>query len=151
MKATFIRAFRLKLSPMGIAVSLPYLINLGYAVSWLQRVRAREIEAFVSTHTIAELYSVLTRIPRQPRINPGLAQRLIVENLSDFHQVVLTAEDYQATVSRMVSLNLPGGGIYDGLIARTALKAGVDVLLTLNPNDFTRLGDDVRRLVQVPL
>jgi predicted nucleic acid-binding protein len=121
------------------------------SLSWLQRVRSLEIEAFVSTHTIAELYSVLTRIPRQPRINPGLAQRLIVENLSDFHQVVLTAEDYQATVSRMVSLNLPGGGIYDGLIAQTALKADVDVLLTLNPNDFTRLGDDVRRLVQVPL
>lgn len=63
----------------------------------------------------------------------------------------ITAEDYQATVSKMVSSSLPGGGIYDGLIAQAALKAGVDVLLTLNPNDFTRLGDDVRRLVQVPL
>ncbi|MEP6518940.1 hypothetical protein [Microcoleus vaginatus] len=50
----------------------------------------------------------------------------------------------------MVSLNLPGGGIYDGLIAQAARKAGVDVLLTINPNDFTRLGDDVRELVQVP-
>ena len=109
-----------------------------------------EIEVFVSTHTIAELYSVLTRIPRKPRINPELAQQLIVENLSSFNKVVLSAEDYQATVSKMVSLNLPGGGIYDGLIAQAALKAGVDVLLTLNPNDFTRLGDDVRRLVQVP-
>lgn len=109
-----------------------------------------EIEGFVSTHTIAELYSVLTRIPRQPRINSGLAQQLIVENLSSFNKVVLTAEDYQATVSKMVSLNLPLGGIYDGLIAQAALKAGVDVLLTINPNDFTRLGDDARRLVQVP-
>jgi predicted nucleic acid-binding protein len=120
------------------------------SLSWLERVRSREIEGFVSTHTIAELYSVLTRIPRQPRINPELAQRLILENLSSFNKVVLTAEDYQATVSKMVNLNLPGGGIYDGLIAQAALKAGVDVLLTLNPNDFTRLGDDVRRLVQVP-
>ncbi|MEG4026474.1 hypothetical protein [Microcoleus sp. S13C4] len=50
----------------------------------------------------------------------------------------------------MVSLKLSGGGIYDRLMAQAALKVGVDVLLTLNPNDFTRLGDDVRRLVQVP-
>jgi hypothetical protein len=35
----------------------------------------------------------------------------------------LRTEDYQATISKMVSLNLPGGGIYDGLIARAALKA----------------------------
>ncbi len=35
----------------------------------------------------------------------------------------------------MVSLNLPGGGIYDALIAQAALKANVDRLLTLNPND----------------
>ena len=120
------------------------------SLSWLQRVRLGELEGFVSTHTIAELYSVLTRIPRKPRINPELAQQLIVDNLGNFNKVVLTAEDYQATISRMVSLNLPGGGIYDGLIAQAALKAGVDVLLTLNPKDFTRLGEDVRQLVQVP-
>ncbi|MEG4031433.1 MULTISPECIES: hypothetical protein [unclassified Microcoleus] len=50
----------------------------------------------------------------------------------------------------MVSLNLPGGGIYHGLIAEAALKAGVDVLLTLHSNNFTRLAEDVRQLVQVP-
>ena len=55
-----------------------------------------------------------------------------------------------AGLPKMVSLNLPGGGIYDGLIAEAALKAGVDVLLILNPNDFTRLREDVRQLVQVP-
>jgi predicted nucleic acid-binding protein len=49
----------------------------------------------------------------------------------------------------MVSLNLPARGIYDGLIAQAALKAGVDVLLTLNPNNFTPLGEDVRQLVQL--
>ena len=46
--------------------------------AWLQRVRSEEIEGFISTHSIAELYSVLTRFPRYPRINPELAQRLLV-------------------------------------------------------------------------
>lgn len=119
--------------------------------AWLQQVRTEEIKGFISTHSIAELYSVLTRFPRTPRINPGLAQQLIRENLNKFEKVALTVEDYEATVAKMVSLNLPGGGIFDALIAQAALKAGVDVLLTLNPNDFTRLGDRIARLVQVPI
>lgn len=119
--------------------------------AWLQRVRTEEIAGFISTHSIAELYSVLTRFPRTPRINPGLAQQLLRENLKRFEKVALNVEDYEATVAKMVSLNLPGGGIFDGLIAQAALKTGVDILLTLNSNDFTRLGEDVARLVQIPI
>jgi predicted nucleic acid-binding protein len=50
----------------------------------------------------------------------------------------------------MVSLNLPGGGIFDALIAQAALKANVDQLLTLNPKHFNRLSQTVASLVRVP-
>ena len=50
----------------------------------------------------------------------------------------------------MTLLNLPGGGIFDALIAQAAVKASVDVLLTLNPKHFVRLGDEVSSIVQVP-
>ena len=43
----------------------------------------------------------------------------------------------------MVRLNLPGGGIFDTIIAQAALKAKADTILTLNPNHFTRLGKDI--------
>ena len=121
------------------------------SVLWLQRAKSEEIEGFVSTHTLAELYAILTRFPRSPRISPTLAQHLIRENLKEFNRVVLTAEDYRETIDLMVSLNLPGAGIYDALIAKAAIKARVDLLLTLNPNDFTRLGEDLARLVRVPM
>ncbi|MBE9007423.1 PIN domain-containing protein [Fortiea sp. LEGE XX443] len=123
-----------------------------YSISlpWLQRVQTGQIEGFVSNHTLAELYAILTRLPQKPKIKPELAQRLVQENLNKFHKIVLTAEDYQDTIARMVTLNLPGGGIYDALIAQAAIKANVDVLLTLNTNDFTRLGEDIAQLVQSP-
>jgi predicted nucleic acid-binding protein len=35
-------------------------------------------------------------------------------------------------------------------LAQAALNAGVDILLTLNPNHFTRLGEAIANLVQVP-
>jgi hypothetical protein len=98
----------------------------------------------------AELYAILTRLPRSPRISPTVAQRLINENLQRFEKVFLGAEDYEATITRMVGLNLPGGGIYDALIAQAVLKSNVDKLLTLNPNHFVRLGEDIASLVQTP-
>ena len=117
---------------------------------WLQQAQTEQIQGLIATHTLAELYSVLTRLPVRPRISPELAQRLITENLERFEVIPLTTEDYQMVVAQMVNLNLTGGGIYDALIAKAAVKAEVNTLLTLNPNHFTRLGEDIARLVQVP-
>ncbi|MDY7006477.1 MAG: hypothetical protein SWX82_21790 [Cyanobacteriota bacterium] len=50
----------------------------------------------------------------------------------------------------MVTLNLTGGGIYDTLITQVVFKAEVDWLLTLNPNHFIRLGEEIAKLVEVP-
>jgi predicted nucleic acid-binding protein len=50
----------------------------------------------------------------------------------------------------MTSLNLPGGGIFDALIAQAALKSSADRLLTLNPKHFTRLDTAIADLVHVP-
>jgi predicted nucleic acid-binding protein len=117
---------------------------------WLQQAQTEQIQGLIATHTLAELYSVLTRLPVRPRISPELAQRLISENLERFEVIPLTSEDYQMVLAQMVNLNLTGGGIYDALIAQAAVKAEVNTLLTLNPNHFTRLGEDIARLVQVP-
>ncbi len=50
----------------------------------------------------------------------------------------------------MVQHQLPGGGIFDALIAQAAIKAQSNALLTLNPKHFTRLGEAVAQKVQVP-
>jgi predicted nucleic acid-binding protein len=114
---------------------------------WLQRTQGKEISGYLSTHTFAELYSVLTRLPVRPAITPGTAQRLLDENLCLFVAIPLTAHYYQQAIACMVRLNLPGGGIFDALIAQAALKAEADVLLMLNPSHFTRLGKDLAQRV----
>ncbi|NJO96992.1 MAG: type II toxin-antitoxin system VapC family toxin [Pleurocapsa sp. CRU_1_2] len=48
---------------------------------WLQRAQEKEIDGYLSTHTLAELYSVLTRLPVRPPISPPLAQRLVDSKL----------------------------------------------------------------------
>jgi predicted nucleic acid-binding protein len=115
----------------------------------LQRAQTRQIVGFISTHTLAELYSVLTRIP-QTKITPDLAQELIRDNLQTFEFVSLGAEDYTAAIDLMVRNRIPGGGIFDALIAQAALKADVDVILTLNAKHFIRLGTAIAQKVQEP-
>lgn len=116
----------------------------------LKAAQAQDIQGYISTHTLAEAYSVLTRIPVQPRIKPDQAQSLIFDLAQYLTVIPLLVDDYQAAIAQMVNLNLPGGGIFDALIAQSALKANVDKLFTLNPKHFIRLGTEVSSLVQIP-
>ncbi|WP_233787976.1 type II toxin-antitoxin system VapC family toxin [Dulcicalothrix desertica] len=119
-------------------------------VQRLNQALQQNIQGVISTHSLAEIYSVMTRLPIQPKISPQLAQKQLTANLKNFEFVPLLVEDYQAAIAQMVSLNIPGGGIFDALIAQAALKANVDQLLTLNPKHFTRLNETIANLVQVP-
>ena len=98
-------------------------------------------ELLVCTHSLAELYAVLTRLPVSPRISPGSARRLIRENLEvdPVRLVPLEASDYLAVLDRMTEFGFPGGVIYDALILHTACRAEVDEVVTLNESDFVRL------------
>ena len=64
--------------------------------------------------------------------------------------VPLLPEEYHRAIAGMVKFQLTGGGIFDALIAQAALKVKVDYLITLNPKDFTRLGEEVATIVKVP-
>lgn len=118
------------------------------AFAWLERTQKGD-EGFVSTHALAELFAVLTGHPSW-RVSPadGLAGIEALE--SNLSIVDLRTADYKAALSRMAELGLTGGGIYDALHARAALKVDADVLLTYNAKHFTRLGEDVASLVKIP-
>lgn len=118
--------------------------------AWWQKVQSAEIKGIISTHTLAELYSVLTRLPISPHISPTLAQQLIEENLKDFDIIPLTPEDYKTVIKQMVNLNLTGGAIFDALIAQVAVKINSDYLLTNNPNHFTRISAEIASKVILP-
>jgi predicted nucleic acid-binding protein len=118
---------------------------------WLDQVEIdRTIEGFFATHSLAETYSILTRMPPPYRVSPANVDRLLSENLTQFTRISLTEEDYATVIKKVVRLNISGGGIYDALIAQAALKADVDALLTFNSKHFVRLGTEVAQLIQVP-
>ena len=118
---------------------------------WLSKAHAGDFELLVSTHTLAELYAVLTRLPLRPRIQPGMAVRLIDENVRARATVVsLSARDYSRVLSEAAQLGLAGGVVYDALIAHAARKADADQLVTLDPDDFRRVWPDAGERIVAP-
>jgi predicted nucleic acid-binding protein len=99
---------------------------------------------------LAELYAVMTRLPQPVKVLPEEAQALITDLMEYLSPVSLLSAEYESAIAGMVKFQLTGGGIFDALIAQAALKAKVDCLITLNPKDFTRLGEEIAPIVQVP-
>jgi predicted nucleic acid-binding protein len=113
------------------------------AREWVERGVAGEFEWVVASHTLIELFAVLTRLPIVPRIGPPEAMRLIDANvLAHARIAVLSRPDYRAVLESMVALGLSGGVIYDALITRAARRARVERIVTANASDFRRLCPD---------
>lgn len=110
------------------------------AFPWLKRAKSREFDMLVASHTLAELYAVLTTLPISPKITPGIARQLIQNNIYATGKIIpLSASDYSFVIKQMAELGLSGGVIYDALIAKVAQKSRVDHILTLNIDDFRRV------------
>lgn len=121
------------------------------ALPWLKRARSGDLDFHVSAHTLAELYAVLTTLPVSPRISPGAAWRLIREDVITAAKVTsISPSDYRATLRRVADLGLSGGIIYDAIITKSAQKAQVDLILTLNLEDFTRVWPEGASLISLP-
>jgi predicted nucleic acid-binding protein len=133
-----------------IAALLPRHQSHSACFTQLQAAQSGQIQGYLSTHSLAELYSVITRMPIQPRISPQATNTLLDRCLQYLSAVPLEVADYKAAIAQMTALNLPGGGIFDALIAQAALKTSADRILTLNPGHFTRLDPAIAQITQVP-
>jgi predicted nucleic acid-binding protein len=64
-----------------VAASLPQHLNHTPCFIQLQEAKTAQIQGYLSTHSLAELYSVLTRMPSQPRMSPQDVKRLLESHL----------------------------------------------------------------------
>ena len=100
-------------------------------------------------HSLAETYAVLTGHPKL-RYSPAQVRQVLARLAEAWTVLPLETGDYLAAVTRCRDLGLPGGAVYDTLIAQAALRSGAGALVTLNAKHFVRLGEDVRRIVVTP-
>src|SRR6185295_2247995 len=91
-------------------------------------------------HSLAEVYSSLTRMPGSHRISGEQAMLFLDEIRQRLTVVALDDEEYFEAIERFAGLGLVGGAIYDALLAYCAVKAKAEILLTWNVKHYERLG-----------
>ena len=96
----------------------------------------------LSAHSLAEAFSVLTRLPEPHRLSPDDALAAIEANWGETRLVTLTDSDYRSTLRRCRDLSIGGGAVYDALIAACARKVRVATVITWNVGDFERFFED---------
>jgi predicted nucleic acid-binding protein len=75
-------------------------------------VKEGAVKGYISTHGLAEFYSVLTRTPFNPRIQPADAGRFLEDNLlACFEVVPLSADDYKTVLRSCTQKGLIGGAV----------------------------------------
>jgi predicted nucleic acid-binding protein len=125
--------------------------NHSRALPWLQGAQGGKFPLVLASHTLAELYAVLTTLPVTPRISPPMAQSLIEQNTGSCAKVVsLTPAAYRAVLKRIAALGLGGGIIYDALICEAARKGGAEQIVTFNDADFRRLWQEGDPAIVLP-
>ena len=118
----------------------------------LDRVQNGEDEGFVSAHSLAEMYAVLTKSPLPFRHSPEQALLSIEENvLKHFKIMGLTASDYTVLIREAALSGIQGGTIYDALLLHCAAKTGAEKVLTLNLKHFQTIAPgNIRSQISAP-
>lgn len=116
--------------------------------SWLQRAIQGKLRMAVASHTLAEVYSVLSTLPLSPRIGPALANQLVQENVARHADAIvnLTADDYHRALQRLADGGFSGGITYDMLVVIAAEKVQAREIVTLNRKDFERIAPGRARI-----
>jgi predicted nucleic acid-binding protein len=107
-------------------------------------------QACCAAHSLAELYSALTRLPGKHRLS-GEQVLLFLEAIEERLTVTtLEGEEYFSAIKRAGAAGIVGGMLCDALIAECALKSKAEKIYTWNLENFRRLGEEVAARAQTP-
>jgi len=107
-------------------------------------------QAGCGAHSLAEVYSTLTRMPPPHRLGGEQAMLFLGELRDRLSLVALDGGDYFQAINEFAALGVTGGAIYDGLLARCALKAGAESICTWNVRHYRLFGPEVQRKLRTP-
>jgi predicted nucleic acid-binding protein len=126
-------------------------IHHDQALPWLQKAHRKEIEGYISVHTIAELYAVISRYPSLQPISPDLVVELIEDGVAGHFEVItLTGDEYRSIIRHLAQIDIVGGMVYDAVIVYAGIKANVDHILSVNAKHFRRVYPSVAHKIIVP-
>ncbi len=101
-------------------------------------------------HSLAEVYSTLTRMPGKHRISGEQAMLFIGSIRERLSIIAHNGDEYADALQASAALGIVGGGIYDAMLARCALKARAEAIYSWNARHYAQCGPEVNRLLRTP-
>lgn len=121
------------------------------AAALLRQIESRRWTPVLVAHGLAEIYSVLTRTPYQPRITPAQAWQIIEQNvLATFEIETLNRNEYSRMIKECAAQGWGGGRIHDVLHLAAARKARCARIYTFDVAHFRQLGPDLLDRILAP-
>ena len=102
---------------LDTSAAVPFLMA-SHVAHRATRLHLRGKDTALTQHSLVETYSVLTRLPRDARVSPADAVRLIDANFGP--PVLLSAETAGSVPALLAELGIAGGASYDGLVGLAA-------------------------------
>ncbi|MBM3763438.1 MAG: type II toxin-antitoxin system VapC family toxin [Acidobacteria bacterium] len=106
--------------------------------------------ASCAAHSLAEVYSTLTRMPPPHRASPAQALKCVETIAERLRLVSLDGFSTRTAIQRAASQGVSGGTSYDSLIATCALQSGAQRIYTWNSRHFEQFGQDVAARLALP-
>lgn len=101
-------------------------------------------------HSLAEVYSTLTRMPGKHRIC-GEQVMLFVGSIRERLSIIaLSGDEYADALQASASLGIVGGGVYDAMLAHCAIKAQAGAIYSWNGRHYARCGPEVTARLRTP-
>ena len=110
------------------------------AFELLSAIERNAMQGCISTHGLAEFYSVVTRTPFSPRVQPLVANLFLQDNVYPYFEIVALSEaDYRTVLGNCANAGMTSGIIFDALHLCAAGKANCDRIYTFNVKHFRAL------------
>ena len=106
--------------------------------------------AYCGTHSLAEVYASLTRLPGKYRAAPEQALMCLDTIGERLNLIALEVAEHISAIREAAGLGIEGGALYGALLAACATKAQADILYTWNTRDFQRLGPNITGRLRTP-
>lgn len=103
-----------------------------------------------AAHSLAEVYSALTRLPGKHRLSSEQALLFLQDLTERLSTIALTADEYYQAIKTAAANGIVGGTTYDALLMHCALKVEAEIIYTWNIRHFRQLGAEISKRLRTP-
>lgn len=134
----------------SVLVAVFYGDHVHHEASLARFIQFDQATGSCGAHSLAEVFSTLTRMPGKHRISGEQALLFIGSIRERLSLIALNGDEYASALAAAAAMGIVGGGIYDALLAHCALKAQAEAIYTWNARQYAEFGPEVTRRLQVP-